>query len=59
MARKSKSKSKADYRGDVDKKLLTLRGQTRKDLEVDDRRDASSPLGMGSGSQPRERGRKR
>ena len=47
-ARPAKGKGKADYRVDVDRRLATLRGQSLKELETDDRRGASSPIGHGA-----------
>jgi hypothetical protein len=38
----------AEERATVDAKLASLKGQSRADLEADDRRGASSPLGMGT-----------
>jgi len=69
MARPAKRNERADYikeisanrdhRSEVDRKLASLKGQSRAELEADNRRAASSPLGHGTGSQPMRRGRKR
>ena len=40
---------------EINRKLATLHGRSRSELERDDRRGASSPLGMGSHSKPVKR----
>ena len=44
---------------DVADRLAALQGTRRNELEPDTTRGASSPLGMGTGSQPVKRGRRR
>ena len=56
---KERKAKELPYRADVDRKLASLRGVSRKDLQADDRRGASSPPGGGSHSQPMKRGRKK
>jgi hypothetical protein len=46
-----------ERKADVDRKLLSLRGQSRTDLERDQERGAGSPLGAGMGSRPTKRSR--
>ena len=48
-----------DHRSSVDERLAALRGVSRRGLEADAERGASSPLGHGTGSQPMKRGRRR
>jgi hypothetical protein len=53
MAMKPKHKAK-DRKADVAADMALLRGQSRADLERDDRRGAASPLG---GKKMKEKGR--
>jgi hypothetical protein len=54
MARKHEP-PRRDRKADVAADLARLKGMNRADLERDDRRGASSPLGMGSKSKKEER----
>ena len=47
MAKREKAEVKRRYEQDVAERMTTLRGQSRKDLESDQARGSSSPLGKG------------
>jgi hypothetical protein len=53
------TRGNADFGGPVERHLERLQGRSRSELMANDRRGASSPLGMGSGSRPVKRGKER
>ncbi len=54
-ARPEREKAMPAAQAEVTRRMASLKGQSRADLERDDRRGASSPLGMGSHSKRKER----
>lgn len=55
---KHPDKRPADRKADVAKDLVRLKGRSRSDLARDDKRMATSPLGMGMGAKKlKEKGR--
>jgi hypothetical protein len=56
MAKHAKARPEREpVKAEVSKRMVSLKGQSRSELERDDLRGASSPLGMGSHSKRKER----